>query len=449
MATEIRLPVLGENVDSATIVKILVHPGDTITKDQPIAELDTEKASVELPASEAGTVKDIQVKEGETIKVGQVILTLNDTASTPERVAEKESPPPKPQEPVRPPQAEPEAAKQNVQPKPRSEPEPESERESEPEPEPEPEREPQPETEAIEEVAAAAPSIRRMARELGIDIHAVKGTGPDGRISKDDVRNFARSIILNASAAGFQPESAELPDFSRWGEIERKAMTPIRRKTAEHVQDAWSSIPHVTQFDSADISELEKLRETYAKRVEDAGGKLTITAIVLKAASAALKVFPQFNVSLDAARGEIIFKKYCHIGIAVDTEHGLLVPVIRDVDRKNILELSVELTRAGKNARSRKLSIEDMQGGTFTITNLGGIGGTYFTPIVNSPEVAILGMSRASLQAVSSNGEFKPRLILPLSLSYDHRAIDGAAGARFLRWIAEALEKPFMLSLEG
>jgi pyruvate dehydrogenase E2 component (dihydrolipoamide acetyltransferase) len=441
--TEIRLPVLGENVDSATIVKILVHPGDTISKDQPIAELDTEKASVELPASEAGTVKDIQVREGDTIKVGQVILTLNETASPPEREAKKEGPQEKPEEPPPPPQPQPEAPKQSTQPQ------PEPVLEPEPALEPEPEREPRPEPESIEEIAAAAPSIRRMARELGIDIHAVKGTGPEGRISEDDVRNFARSIILNASAAGVQPKSTELPDFSRWGEIERKAMTPIRRKTAEHVQDAWSSIPHVTQFGSADITELEKLRETFAKKVEDAGGKLTITAIVLKAASAALKVFPQFNVSLDVAQGEIIFKKYCHIGIAVDTEHGLLVPVIRDVDRKNILELSVELTRAAQNARSRKLAIEDMQGGTFTITNLGGIGGAYFTPIVNSPEVAILGVSRASLQAVFSNGEFKPRLMLPLSLSYDHRAIDGAAGARFLRWIAEALEKPFMLSLEG
>jgi pyruvate dehydrogenase E2 component (dihydrolipoamide acetyltransferase) len=443
MATEIKLPVLGENVESATIVKILVRPGDTISKDQPIAELDTEKASVELPAPEAGTVQAIQVREGDTVKVGQVVLTLSDGAAPPQRVKEpkkaepkqgepKQASEPKPQEPpVRPVQPFPS--------QPRAQVEPPAARPVQPERKPE----------APEQIGAAAPSIRRMARELGIDIHAVRGTGPEGRISEEDVRNYARSIILNASAAVPELKPAELPDFSRWGEVERKAMSPVRRKTAEHVQEAWSSIPHVTQFDVADITELEKLRETFAKKVEESGGKLTITAIILKVASSALKVFPQFNASLDAANGEIVYKKYCHIGVAVDTEHGLLVPVIRDVDKKNILQLSIELTRAAENARTRKLAIEDMQGGTFTVTNLGGIGGAYFTPIVNTPEVAILGVSRASTQGIFSDGQIRPRLILPLSLSYDHRAIDGADGARFLRWVARALENPFLLSLEG
>jgi pyruvate dehydrogenase E2 component (dihydrolipoamide acetyltransferase) len=280
-----------------------------------------------------------------------------------------------------------------------------------------------------------------MARELGIDIHAVKGTGTDGRITKEDIQNHARSIILNSTAAGTSAGSRALPDFSRWGDIERKAMSGIRREIAEHVHDAWISIPHVTQFDSADVTQLEATRQELAKKVEEVGGKLTITAIMLKVVAAALKVFPQFNVSVDIASGEIVSKKYYHIGVAVDTEHGLLVPVIRDVDKKNILQLSIELPKTAERARNRKLGIEEMQGGCFTITNLGGIGGSHFTPIINAPEVAILGVSRTAKQ-----GE---RSLLPLSLSYDHRAIDGADGARFIRWVAEALEKPFLLSLEG
>jgi pyruvate dehydrogenase E2 component (dihydrolipoamide acetyltransferase) len=287
-----------------------------------------------------------------------------------------------------------------------------------------------------------------MARELGIDIHAVTGTGPEGRITEEDIRNYARSIILNATAQESGP-TVSLPDFSRWGEIERKAMSGIRRKTAEHVQDAWASIPHVTQFSAADITDLENVRESFSKKVEEAGGKLNITAIVIKVVATALKVFPQLNVSLDVTHGEIIVKKFYNIGIAVDTEHGLLVPVIRDADRKNVLELSVELTQIAAKARSRKLAVEEMQGGTFTISNLGNIGGSYFTPIVNSPEVAILGVSRATHQPVLVGDSFQPRLMLPLSLSYDHRAIDGADGARFLRWVVEALEKPFKMIVEG
>jgi pyruvate dehydrogenase E2 component (dihydrolipoamide acetyltransferase) len=245
------------------------------------------------------------------------------------------------------------------------------------------------------------------------------------------------------------PATSLAPDFSRWGETERKPMSGVRRKTAEHVQDAWTSIPHVTHFDSADITELEQLRQRYAKKVAEAGGKLSVTAIALKVAAAALKVFPQFNASLDTEQEEIIYKKYYHVGVAVDTERGLLVPVIRDVDRKNILDLSIELAQLAEKARNKKLAIEEMQGGTFTITNLGGIGGSGFTPIINSPEVAILAISRARLQPVFVDGQFQPRMMLPLALSYDHRLIDGADGARFLRWVAEALQETFVLSLEG
>ena len=226
-------------------------------------------------------------------------------------------------------------------------------------------------------------------------------------------------------------------------------MNNVRRTTAEHVSQAWTSIPHVTHFDSADITELERLREGFAKKVEGAGGKLTITAIVLKVVAAALKVFSQFNTSLDAGRDEIVYKKYYNVGVTIDTDRGLLVPVIRDVDKKNVLDLSVELTQIAEKARNRKLGIEEMRGGTFTITNVGAIGGIGFTPIINAPEVAILGICRAKQEPVFCDGQFTPRLILPLALSFDHRVIDGADAARFLRWVIEALQQPFMLTLEG
>jgi pyruvate dehydrogenase E2 component (dihydrolipoamide acetyltransferase) len=240
-----------------------------------------------------------------------------------------------------------------------------------------------------------------------------------------------------------------LPDFSKWGNVERKPVRGVRRKTAEHLSAAWTTIPHVTQCDKADITGLEELRAKYGKRAEAAGGKLTVTAITLKVVATALKVFPQFNASIDMAREELIYKKYCHIGVAVDTDRGLLVPVIRDVDKKNIVEIAAELAQAAERARTKKTTLDEMEGGCFTITNLGGIGGTYFTPIVNHPEVAILGMSRAQMEPVYIDGAFQPRLRLPLSLSYDHRVIDGADGIRFLRFIVEALEQPFVLALQG
>jgi pyruvate dehydrogenase E2 component (dihydrolipoamide acetyltransferase) len=225
-------------------------------------------------------------------------------------------------------------------------------------------------------------------------------------------------------------------------------MSNVRRKTAEHVSYGWIA-PHVTQHDKADITNLEKLRKEYGKKAEQAGGKLTVTAIILKVTASALRVFPQFNTSVDMANNEIIYKKYYHIGVAVDTDRGLLVPVIRDVDKKNIIELSVELNQISEKARSKKITLEEMKGSTFTISNLGGLGGAYFTPIINFPEVAILGVSRSSIEPVLIDGQFEPRLMLPLSLSYDHRVIDGADAARFLRWVAEALEQPFKLILEG
>jgi pyruvate dehydrogenase E2 component (dihydrolipoamide acetyltransferase) len=291
-----------------------------------------------------------------------------------------------------------------------------------------------------------------MARELGVDIAQVAGSGPNGRISIDDVKAHTKKLVTAAAAGATVAGAAEaLPDFTRWGAVERQPMRAVRRKTAEHLSAAWATIPHVTQHDLADITTLEELRKKYTKTVESAGGNLTVTAIAVKVAAAALKLFPQFNASVDLAANEIVYKKYVNIGIAVDTDRGLLVPVIRDVDAKSITQISVELSQLSEKARNRKISLDEMQGGCFSISNLGGIGGTSFTPIVNAPEVAILGISRARMEPVynKETSQFAPRLMLPLSLSYDHRLIDGADGIRFLRWVVEALEQPFLLALQG
>jgi pyruvate dehydrogenase E2 component (dihydrolipoamide acetyltransferase) len=261
-------------------------------------------------------------------------------------------------------------------------------------------------------------------------------------------------LLASATAAAQAPRGAqfaqpELPDFTKWGKVERVSIRGVRRKTAEHLWQAWTTVPHVTQHDKADITELEHLRARFAPKAEEAGGKMTVTAIALKVCSSALKIFPQFNASIDLAKDEIVYKQFINIGVAVDTDRGLLVPVIRDVDKKNIVELATELTQLSRKAKDKKLSLAEMEGGTFTITNLGGIGGTGFSPIVNYPEVAILGLSRSSMEPVWMNGKFEPRLVLPVSLSYDHRLIDGADAARFLRWIAEAFEQPFLLSVQG
>jgi pyruvate dehydrogenase E2 component (dihydrolipoamide acetyltransferase) len=437
MATEIRLPALGENIDTATVTRILVKVGQAIKKDEPILELDTEKASVDVPAPSAGTVKEIRVKEGDVLKVGQVVLTLaNGTEavappSAREKKAEKTPPPTPPAAPAPTPSAEPEQSLTI-----------ESKQESAAALPPAVQVAERP----AEEESAEEESVEKVSDGTAKGV-AVVGTGPNGWITKDDVRNHARSIILNATVSepGYKP--SPLPDFSRWGAVERKAISNIRRTIAEHLHASWTSIPHVTIFASADITELEKFREGVAGKAQSGQPKLTVTAIAMKVVSAALRVFPQFNASLDFEKGELVYKKYFHIGVAVDTEHGLLVPVVRDVDKKTISELSLELAQAAEKARTRKLSPEDMQGGSFTITNLGGIGASNFTPIINSPEVAILGISRSTLQPVFRDGEFKPRLMLPLALSFDHRVADGADAARFLRWVVESFEQPLKLVL--
>jgi pyruvate dehydrogenase E2 component (dihydrolipoamide acetyltransferase) len=464
VSTDFNLPELGENITAGDVLRVLVQPGDVLAKDQPVLELETDKATIEVPSSVAGQVKEIKVKAGDKVKVGQAILSVDDNGSSAAAAAPKPAaaakpaaeskpaaqaaPPPPPPPPPAPPAPAAEA------PRPASEaPRPETPsnkvvditRGARPAPEP---------AQAPDlPVAPAAPSVRRMARELGVDIIKVPGTGPDGRISVDDVKGYAKRIVTEASSGqGSVARAAEpLPDFSRWGEIDRQPMRAVRRKTAEHLSAAWATVPHVTQHDYADITGLEELRKRYAKQVEAAGGNLTVTSIAVKVIAAALKVFPQFNASIDLAADELVYKKYVNIGVAVDTDRGLLVPVIRNADSKNIVQLSVELSQLSEKARSRKIALDEMQGGTFSISNLGGIGGSFFTPIVNIPEVAILGISRAKMEPVfnKDTGEFAPRLMLPLSLSYDHRVIDGADGIRFLRWVVEAFEQPFLLSLQG
>ncbi|HEX5482396.1 MAG TPA: 2-oxo acid dehydrogenase subunit E2 [Terriglobia bacterium] len=441
MSTEFKLPELGENIKSGDLVKVLVSAGDKVSQDQAVLELETDKATIEVPSPVSGTIKEIFVKDGDKLSVGQLIFTVNgEGEAAPPAKAETTAPAAKEPKPE---PAKPVAAAPQSQPQPRlAAPPAEQPAPAAAAPKPAPQA---PAAEHDHALAPAAPSVRRVAREIGVDINAVPGSGPRGRISADDVKHYARQGTDGAGLFAAAP----LPDFSKWGEIERQAMTSIRRKTAEHMAQSAALVAQVTQYDKADITNLEEIRKQYASRAEKAGGKLTVTAIALKVLASALRIFPQFAGSIDMARGEIIYKKYCHIGVAVDTDRGLLVPVVRDAAKKNIIELSAELARLAEKARAKKLTLEEMEGGVFTITNLGGIGGTYFSPIVNYPEVAILGISRAQMEPVYVNGEFEPRLMLPLSLSYDHRLIDGADAIRFLRWVAEALEQPFLLPLQG
>jgi pyruvate dehydrogenase E2 component (dihydrolipoyllysine-residue acetyltransferase) len=449
-ASEFRLPELGENIDSGDLVRLLISAGDRVSEGQPVMELETDKAVVEVPSTVSGVVREIKVKEGSKIKVGQVIFTLEGGAAAPAEAPRKH-------EPVEHISGQ-QAARLSFQLAMKAEGKTEEQVLPPDQPQPQPPEFSMPMQ--LGKVAGthrdpvpAAPHVRRLAREIGVDIHGVQGSGPGGRISEDDVKLHAKNTLLAAAAAAQAPRvgfvEPELPDFSKWGKTERVSIRGVRRKTAEHLRQAWNTIPHVTQQDRADITELEQLRARFAPRAEEAGGKMTVTAIALKVCASALKVFPQFNASIDMGKEEIIYKQYINIGVAVDTDRGLLVPVIRYVDKKNIVELAAELTQLSKKARDRKLAPEEMEGGTFTITNLGGIGGTGFSPIVNHPEVAILGLSRSRMEPEWVNNKFEPRLILPLSLSYDHRLIDGADAARFLRWIAEAFEQPFLLSVQG
>jgi pyruvate dehydrogenase E2 component (dihydrolipoamide acetyltransferase) len=465
--TEFKVPELGENVAGGDVMRVMVNVGDTVARDQPVLELETDKATIEVPSSVAGTVKEVRVKKGDKIKVGAVVLTVDEGAaggngaSTQKAAKTEEKPaaPPLKTDAAAAAESKP-AAEARVLPMPqRGAPEPPAT------PAPAPAAPPRADGNGNRgAVAPASPAVRRLAREIGVNIDEVQGTGPAGRISLDDVKEHARRILSSvpltagagAVAAGAARPARALPDFQKWGEVERQPLSNIRRATAEHLSYAWNAIPHVTQFDKADATELEALRRKFKDQIAKAGGNLTVTAMLVRILANAVRKFPQFNASIDLERGELIYKKYVNVGVAVDTDRGLLVPVIRNADQKNISEISIEINQLAAKARDRKLTIEEMSGGGISISNLGGIGGTYFTPIVNWPEVAILGVSRTITEPVwnpaSGRGRepgFEPRQMLPLSLSYDHRVIDGADAMRFLRWVVEAIEQPFLLSLIG
>ena len=453
--TEFKIPELGENIATGDVTKVLVNVGDTITREQPVLELETDKATIEVPSSVAGVVKEIRVKKGDKVKVGAVVLTVDAPASgNGDRAAAAKTPPPDAAPSLDAPPAAPQSASAPAQASASSRVVPMPVRQMQ-EPVPAPAAAPPPPARPDGRAAPASPAVRRLAREIGVNINDVEGTGPNGRITQEDAKEHARRILSSvgsASAIGagtLARPARQLPDFSKFGEVERQAWTNIRRVTAEHLSYAWNAIPHVTQFDKADVTELEALRKRHKEQVAKAGGNLTVTAMLVRILATAVRKFPQFNASIDTERGEIVFKKYLNIGVAVDTDRGLLVPVIRNADEKNITQIAVELNQLAERARDRKLTSDDMSGGSITISNLGGIGGTYFTPIVNWPEVAILGVSRGAIEPVWKNGKFEPVQRLPLSLSYDHRVIDGADAMRFLRWVVEAIEQPFLLSLVG
>lgn len=427
MASTFNLPELGEGIKSGEITRVLVKAGDPVARNQPVIEVEAEKASMEVPSPLAGRVTAVHVAEGDTVKAGQPVMDVEEEISGQESGDSG-------QEPV---------VEEAVE-KPAPAPEPVVEKRTSAEvtpvsrPMPPVSRPLTPDSAAPLPVSAA-PSVRRLARELGVDIHQVPATGPAGYITAEDVKQVARDRLQKS------PPSQE----GKTGRVEK--MSAVRKAVMHHMERCWATVPHVTQHDMADITKMEELRRRYAPKAEAAGAKLTITAILLKVVASALKVHPKFNSSIDPEKEEIIYKDRYNIGVAVDTPRGLLVPVIRDADRKNMVELARELGELSAKARNGKLEPADMKGGSFTVTNLGGIGGSFFTPIVNLPEVAILGTGRAVMDPCVGRGDglCAPRLRMPLSLSYDHRIIDGADGARFLRWIIEAIEEPMLLSLEG
>ena len=518
MATEVRLPELGEGVERADVVRVLVAPGDTVAVDQPLLEIETDKATVEVPSPVAGTVAAVAVEAGATLAVGGLIASLepNDAATdapaaedapptdepaaatdataataadlapnpgaAPARSPGADTPPPAAPAPAGGPSAPGQTADAAPSPPPAApaggpsapgqaadaapsrppaaptapEPPPAAVPVSSPSPPAAPalvSAAPYPGPAAPAPTsrrrALAAPSVRKLAREIGVDIDAVEGSRANGRVSLDDVKAHARRAmerLRSPAQAPAQPSVPTLPDFSRWGPVERTPMRNVRRAVARRMSTSWQTVPHVTQHDQADISELEAVRRTLKRTSPEL--PLTVTAFAVAVVAAALKEFPQFNASLDTARDEIVYKRYINIGVAVDTERGLIVPIIPQADGKSLAALSTEIAEVATLVRTTGAPRERLEGGTFTITNLGGLGGTAFTPIVNYPEVAILGMSRSAPAPVWTGDRFEPRSMLPLSLSYDHRLIDGADAVRFLRWVAERLEHPLLLELQ-
>jgi pyruvate dehydrogenase E2 component (dihydrolipoamide acetyltransferase) len=414
---DVKLPKLGEGADSGVVVGIFVKEGDTIAKDQTILELENEKAVASVPSTAAGVVEKIHVKSGDRVSIGQKLITLANGA------APAAAPAPKP------------AAKKAVA-------------RIAPEPEPEAiEDEPAAVEEEISDAAvAASPSIRKIAHALGINLGKIRGSENGGRIVIGDVRAYIKRLVKAASkpaatAAAAPAKPAPVPvDFSQWGPVLKRPFTPLRKVIARRMAESWSAVARVTQFDEIDFTRIAALRKKFAPKYEKKGVKLTLTPFVLKAVAETLKKHSIFNSSLDEAAGEIVIKEYIHLGIAVDTSEGLMVPVIRDVDKKSLLELAKELEQLAAKARDRKISADEMTGGTFTISNQGAIGGGHFTPIVNLPEVAILGLGRGALKPVVRDGKIVARVLTPIALSYDHRVVDGGSAARFTVDLVKAFE---------
>ena len=424
---DVRVPEVAEGVTEGTVVSVLVAAGDEVTAQQELIELETDKAVVAVPCPVAGSVHAVKVAEGDVLAVGDVILELA-TADAPDAAPEPDTTAaPKP-EPAPVPEAIATPAATAAAPPQHADVDAASPPAGEGDPPP------------------ASPTVRRLARELGADLRAVRGSGPRGRISHDDVRDYVRLVLQGQTRGPAEPEAAPLPDFKRWGGVRREPMSRVREVTAAAMSRAWREIPMVTHHDRAELDNLERFRKEYNAGLEPGAVKLTLTAILVKICAEALRRHPKFNSSVDLAAKELVYKDYVHVGVAVDTERGLLVPVIRDADRKGIPALKDELDALAGKARSRRIDPADLEGGCFTISNLGGIGGHGFDPIVYPPQVAILGVSRGAREPVWNGAEFEPRMRVPLSLSYDHRVIDGAEAARFLRWICEVLEEPVLLA---
>jgi pyruvate dehydrogenase E2 component (dihydrolipoamide acetyltransferase) len=446
MTRSFKLPDLGEGIHEGEVIAVLVKAGDAVEEGDPILEVETDKASVEIPSPFTGTVKEIMVKAGDVVKVGNLMMTFSDDAVGVKGEEKADQEPDKK-----------EAAKKKVK-----APTEKKTKPAEPAGEAAPRQEDDQTAGAREKnkgPVPASPATRRLARELGVDLRVVPPSGPAGMVTAEDVRAFA-SKEKRAEGAAEEPSTAAehlvvgdttppgLPDFTRWGSVERLPLRSIRKATARQMSLAWSQIPHVSSQDDIDVTRLEALRRRNKQAVEKQGGRLTLTVFAVKAAAAALRQFPQFNVSLDVAKGEIVRKHYRHIGVATDTGEGLVVPVLRNADQKNITELAVELRQLVEKTRARKVDLEELQGGTFTITNIGAAGGRgHFSPIINYPEAAILGMGAARLKPVigkteTGSSQIVARMILPVVLAIDHRVLDGIDAARFLEFFRTALENP-------
>jgi len=433
MATEFKLPEVSEGVESADVGEISIAVGDSVEQGQVLMDIETDKAVVQLESPYSGTIAELNVSEGDSVTIGTVLLTIEESNGAPAAETKPEAPEvvkPAKTESVSAPKSKPET-KPAVAP-PASKPAPALASSSDKSP------------------APAGPATRRLARKLGVDLHLVTGSEAGGRVTQEDVENYVKNLIAGGGPAGGGGGIAvpPLPDFTQFGEVARQKMKKLARVSAKNLSLSWQVIPHVTQFDQADITDLETARKLFISKPNYSGPKITMTALAMKAVAIVLHEFPVFNSSLDPDTDEVILKKYVNIGVAVDTENGLVVPVVKNVDKKNIIAIAQEMNELAKKARDRKLEMSDMQGGSFTITNLGGLGGTSFTPIVNYPEVAILGMSRSrhEFQLVDQNPV--PRLMLPLSLSYDHRVINGADAARFIVRISSLLSDPFNLLVD-